>query len=361
MYVYAGIDEAGYGPMFGPLLVGRMVLGISPPEVSQAPESQEGDAGSSDSHERWTGRQLWKRLSKAVCHDVAKRRGRIVVNDSKKLLSAREEHAGSLAHVEHLERGVLAFAALGGKRTTTVGHWLDSLGESCHHNLEHLPWYAPTQERPWGVLPAACTPGEIAVARSLLAHTAAQIGLEVLDVGAAVVFEDRFNQMVTATRSKASASFTFVSGHLRTIWDRFGQHHPNVVVDRQSGRMHYRELLALTFPEAEWTVMEETPLRSEYRMTEKAAGPDAAMPPRAMTISFEVDSEAKHMPVALASMVSKYTRELLMARFQAWFIHHAPQVRPTAGYATDARRFWEEIQPVLPTLAIDGSRLARMC
>jgi ribonuclease HII len=80
-----------------------------------------------------------------------------------------------------------------------------------------------------------------------------------------------------------------------------------------------------------------------------------------MTIRFEVDSESRHMPVALASMISKYTRELLMSRFQAWFLHHAPAVRPTAGYAADAKRFWQEIQPHLAALAIDPHRLARSC
>jgi ribonuclease HII len=66
------------------------------------------------------------------------------------------------------------------------------------------------------------------------------------------------------------------------------------------------------------------------------------------------------MPVALASMIAKYTRELLMVRFQEWFTRRAPQVRPTAGYALDAKRFWAEIQPLLPALAVDPAVLRRM-
>jgi len=213
----------------------------------------------------------------------------------------------------------------------------------------------------------------MAIARSLLAGTTRKAGVDVLDLGAAVVFEDRFNQMVSATRSKAAVSFTFVAGHLRSIWDRFGVHHPRVVVDRQSGRMHYRELLSMTFPEADLTILDETPASSSYRLEAKAphatepktsthetTGSNAIKPPRAMTISFEVDSEQQHMPVALASMVSKYTRELLMSRFQMWFLAHAPHISPTAGYAADAKRFWEEIQPELKRLSIDPGRLARL-
>jgi len=66
------------------------------------------------------------------------------------------------------------------------------------------------------------------------------------------------------------------------------------------------------------------------------------------------------MPTALASMVSKYTRELLMARFNAFFSHHAPGVRPTAGYATDAARFRADIAPHLPRIGITARDLCRI-
>ena len=68
MYIYAGIDEAGYGPLFGPLLVSRTVMGVErhPIESEHPP-------------------LLWETLSKGVCRNLSKRHGRIPVNDSKKL------------------------------------------------------------------------------------------------------------------------------------------------------------------------------------------------------------------------------------------------------------------------------------
>ena len=330
MFLYAGIDEAGYGPLFGPLVVARTVWGLErTADAAQVPD-------------------LWRILSKAVCRDVkTARRGRVAVNDSKKLHT-------SGSGVRHLERGVLSCAALAGKHPATVCDWLDDLGEQAHRDLSGLPWYAPAEDRPWQALPSALTDGEVAVARGMVAAAAVEAGVSVLDFGAAVVFEDRFNRMVSATRSKAAMSFTFVAGHLMSIWQRFGHDAPLVIVDRQSGRRHYRELLAMNFPEARLTIEHESESSSAYRL--EASHPRR----RAMTIRFEVDAEPRHLPAALASMISKYTRELLMARFQSWFTQRAPLVKPTAGYATDARRFWNQIQPTLTELSIPPHQLRRI-
>ena len=329
MTVYAGIDEAGYGPMFGPLLVARAVF--------RTPDQTTGTDVAAP--------PLWQWLKSAVCQDLAQRRGRIAVNDSKKLYTPAKG-------LKHLETGVLAFAGLAGKAPADVGAWLDILGETAHHDLSALPWYAPMPDRPWAALPHCCDVGELAIARAMLGTCAGKCGVTVVDVGAAVVFEDQFNRMVSATRSKAAASFTFVARHLREVFDRYGREPLTVVVDRQSGRMHYRELLMQTIPEAHIRVLDETPECSSYHLDAGALG--------AMTVSFVVEAEGQHMPVALASMIAKYTRELLMARFQAWFTERAPQVKPTAGYALDAQRFWREIEPLLPGMRIEGSRLRRM-
>ncbi len=333
MYVYAGIDEAGYGPLFGPLLVSRAVIGIqSHPHDPEAPDPP----------------CLWRLLDKAVCRRLTGRKGRIAVNDSKKL------HTPA-SGIKHLESAALSFAALGGHRPKSVDRWLDTLGETDHHQLGELPWYRPTPDRPWATLPCANTPGELAVAQSLLATAAKASGVQVLDLGVSTVFEDRFNQMVLATRSKAATSFTFVTAHLRTIWDHFGDHHPIVIVDRQSGRVHYRDALLLAFPDAQLAVLEENPNRSAYRLWRHPAPQ-----PWGMTIRFEVQADGHHLPASLASMISKYSRELLMDRFKSWFAHQAPQIKPTAGYGSDAKRFWQQVQPLLPKLSIQPQQLRRV-
>ncbi len=331
MFVYAGIDEAGYGPLLGPLVIGRAVM-VVPGLASDAPVPD-----------------LWLRLSKAVCKRVGDRAGRIAVNDSKKLKS-------KAAGLKHLETGCLTFAGLadaGHNRPATLDAWLDMLGESTHRSPRVLPWYAATDDNPWQSLPTTVTPGEVAVAGAMLGACAQRIGVELAGLGAAVVFEDRFNHMVAATRSKASVSFTFVAGHLLHVWETYGQHRPTVVVDRQGGRTHYRELLALNFPDARADVLEESQNLSVYELTQTKGKA------RSMRISFMVDAEESHMPVALASMVSKYTRELLMDRLNAYFAKRIVGLKPTAGYAQDGKRYLDDLTPHLPALGITPEALRR--
>ena len=65
------------------------------------------------------------------------------------------------------------------------------------------------------------------------------------------------------------------------------------------------------------------------------------------------------LPAALASMFAKYTRELTMDAFNAWWAQHLPEIKPTAGYPQDAKRFLAEIEPLLEPLGIDRDVLWR--
>ena len=76
-----------------------------------------------------------------------------------------------------------------------------------------------------------------------------------------------------------------------------------------------------------------------------------------MRIIFCEKAEAQCMPVAIASMLSKYLREALMRRFNAFWQRHLPQVTPTAGYYGDGERFLHDIDVKRKELGITDAEL----
>ena len=88
MLVYAGIDEAGYGPMLGPLCVACTAFVLEQYEPAEGPPN------------------LWTLLAGAVCRKSSDKKRRIAVDDSKKLKGAAD---GASHPLRHLERGVLSF------------------------------------------------------------------------------------------------------------------------------------------------------------------------------------------------------------------------------------------------------------
>jgi hypothetical protein len=58
-------------------------------------------------------------------------------------------------------------------------------------------------------------------------------------------------------------------------------------------------------------------------------------------------------------MASKYLRELLMTRFRSFWLARAPEVKPTAGYFQDGRRFLRDIGPFRSRLNIDPEAFVR--
>ncbi len=325
MFIYAGIDEAGYGPMLGPLVIARTVISLEDRKFCQRPPS------------------LWSLMQSGICRGIRDKRNRIAVNDSKILYSRA-------LGLKHLERGVLSFLDCCGIRPQHLTHLAEKLALDApsHTPGLNLPWYADSAGAP--LLPFDLEPRSLSRSRARLARLAAKTGVQLEDVRTAVIFEDRFNHLVKTTGNKASCAWTFVSAHLRSIWDAWGMHHPLVAVDRQGGRKHYEEQLKTLFPEAHVEVARASYSSSEYEIS--GAG-------RSMRVQIEIGGDSIHFPVALASMTAKYLRELYMMRFQRFWSEHAPDVKPTFGYFGDGRRFLGEISPVLEVLGIDENDLVR--
>ena len=116
-----------------------------------------------------------------------------------------------------------------------------------------------------------------------------------------------------------------------------------MVCDKHGGRNRYGPLLAEHFPEWLIEVRGEGRQRSVYRF-----GP----PERRVEVCFRTKAESC-LPAALASMASKYLRELAMRAFNDFWRRRVPGLAPTAGYPLDARRFKEAIAAVQAELGID--------
>ena len=116
-----------------------------------------------------------------------------------------------------------------------------------------------------------------------------------------------------------------------------------VFIDKHGGRNTYAATLQPAFPEAVVLAVEEGNRRSVYHVQDQG---------RPVEITIEPRADLHHFCVALASMVSKYLRELLMLEFNGFWKNHLPDVEPTAGYPGDARRFWEAIRDTVARLGI---------
>lgn len=323
--VYAGIDEAGYGPLLGPLCVGCAAVAIEGLDP-HAPDLR--------------APNLWTLLKDAVCEAPGDKRSRIAIADSKRLKGAKESKSHPL---RHLERGVLSVASLRGLDASTDAELFRALGVDVP-SANDAPWYLTPVN-----LPIGQDRDGIAIAANRLRLASESARLRFVDLSCEALDGRRFNERA-ATSQKSDLNFAMALRHVDRLWSAYAGHHPRVVIDRHGGRVHYREPLQLFFQGVRVTIVAETDSVSRYRLEDDRG---------AITISFEVESESRHLPNALASMTAKFTRELFMERMNRFFRGHVAELKPTAGYVEDGRRYLKDITPTMRTLGITNEQLVR--
>jgi ribonuclease HII len=307
--VIAGIDEAGYGPTLGPLCVGMAALRIPDWEPGQPAPC------------------LWRLLKAGVCRKPGDTRRRVAVADSKQLKLANDVKGRH--PLVNLERGVLAFLRCMEATPATDEELLACL-DAC---LSEHAWYAgiPTP------IPLGATQGQIAIAANRVAAALDGAGVQVLAMHCVIVSEQLVNQTIQRTGSKADATVIAVGRHLRRVWTLSDGDHLRVVCDQLGGRTSYEGVLAREL-EGVVEAISETGGRSRYRAIRQG---------REGVVQFMPEAESAHLPVALASMIAKLVRELCMARFNSYWRQRLPELKPTAGYYGDARRWLEQAGPVM--------------
>jgi ribonuclease HII len=153
----------------------------------------------------------------------------------------------------------------------------------------------------------------------------------------AAVFPAMFNRHIDATDNKAAACSQISLNLLRSFWNPEDEP-AYVVADRHGGRARYDQLLTQTFEGLLPMRLSESPVLSRYRLCDSE-------------VRFECRAE-RHFPVAAASIIAKYVRELSMRMFNDFWRGHVPDVKPTQGYPGDSRRFANDVAEARATLGI---------
>jgi hypothetical protein len=303
-----GIDEAGYGPRLGPLIVAASGWNVN------------GEPRTFD---------FWGKLERVISRqrEDSGPDARLHVADSKQVYSASQGLA-------NLERSVLALLAVAGFRPRSfldlwrsISGGQDPTGDG-YLSHEDLTFALPLSAGQADIDAASCRVADELERQCVRLHA---IEIDVVDVA-------RFNSLTRFHGSKG-ATLTQVSlDLLGRCWKPLGDQRMLVLADRHGGRRYYRGSLVEALDGRLVCCVREQVDCSHYRVDQSE-------------FRFETGGE-RHFPVAVASMCAKYLRELMMESFNRFWIRQVPGLRATKGYPADAGRFRRDIAPAQSRLGI---------
>ena len=313
MPILIGIDEAGLGPNLGPYVVTATVW--------ETPDS-------SDECD------LWRAFAKVATSSPSTDDRRLHIGDSKAVFQPGRGLAA-------LERGVLAAAGLLHDGRNLTDRCLRRLLAPDDGELPADHWYAGDHVK----LPVETCGKDLRRMTARWAKILERTGIRLRAIHSTLLEPTRFNALIDVHQNKAHA-LSLVSLNLlkRATAAAEGQ---QIVAccDKHGGRNYYDQMLSECFDDAFVFRVCESAELSVYRLG-------------SLEVRFQPRAEV-HFPVALASMVSKYVRELAMLRFNRFWMSQVPDLKPTQGYPVDARRFREAIASQQQSLRIPDSQLWR--
>jgi len=318
MAITAGIDEAGYGPLLGPLVVSAVAI-----EVGEAPADDD----------------LWSRFQVGHAGDGRGSPTGVKVGDSKAM------HRGANG-LRILEENVMPFLACLDRVPASFREYVEHLAPGAARSLDDYPWYK-AQDFP---LPCVANRARVMDRATRLRRALDDARARFCGAWVEPVNPRELNAAVAAHGTKSAALAGCAVSLLRSLGQRWPCTDLDVVADKHGGRNRYAPMLALAFQGALVETERESDARSSYIIRDRQ---------RRVRVTFCPRADATVFTVALASMFSKYTRELFMHLFNRYWCYRVPGLRPTAGYVTDARRFLREIEPVLAQAGTDMNLVLR--
>ena len=316
-----GTDEAGYGPNLGPLVVSATVWQVTD------------GVSNEDLHDRLAA-VVTNKPGRPGDDGVA----RLAMADSK-VLYAPGKGLGNL------ERGLLAALAAVGHCPRTWRDLFQALDPACLATFDGIPWYAG-YDRP---LPIDGADDQLGRAASIFDDGIRAAGIRLLGIRSRAVFPGQFNRLLREHESKGAALSHVTLGLAAEVAAPLAAGPISVVCDKHGGRNRYGPLLEDHFPDVFVERCGEGRQQSVYRF-----GPAG----RRVEFCFRTKAESC-LAAALASMASKYLRELAMGALNAFWGREVPGLKPTAGYPVDARRFKAAIADRQVALGIPDETLWR--
>lgn len=316
--IIVGIDEAGYGPILGPLVVSASAFEL--PIASAT-------------------RDLWRELKSCVTQKPSNRDSRVCILDSKKLHKPSEG-------VHKLERTVLSTIGAWRGVPSTLHDLMRLISPETIERFAEYPWYANSDL----TLPRSADGGGVQLASGILKRELESTGNRPAGFWSEVLLEGHYNRLVSGTQNKAVVLLGLTLRLIQRISDDYPDTPIHFYIDKQGARDHYANPLIRAFDGRHLRVIQEDQESSAYEMTRDASS---------WRISFHQSGESKHLPVALASCVSKYVREVIMECLNNFWARHVPDLKPTAGYYQDGLRFLGDIDERAKALGIERSHLVR--
>ena len=305
MALLLGTDEAGYGPNLGPLVVTATLWRI-PDELDSTTSEFE---------------HLFRDLKS------------LRIDDSKQVYDSQTKS------LKELEKAALSLVSLLGPQPVNLEKLLGVIAQNSNSGDKLICW----KEGLGLKVPRDANGQEIERCRDELREFLSSQKIELVDVRSEVVFPERFNQLSEKLGNKATLLSTVTLELVDQLlsenqgWDS----RLEILCDKHGGRSKYvhfiNDILTENFVQIEQEALQE----SRYSI-------DGFHPTR---IRFTSNGE-RFFPVACASIVSKYIRELTMIGWNDFWKKKVGEIQPTAGYPVDAKRFFGEIESAATSLGM---------
>ncbi len=309
-----GTDEAGYGPNLGPLTICGTLWSVD----------QDLD-GNTNLYELLTD-----------CVSAKREPEKLLIADSKNVYQS----AGS---IESLETNVLAILlAVTGTMPSNWNQLSDLLNVA--DGGECPVWMDGNQLR----LPICADRTTVEMLANLFSDTCHRRKVQLVDCVCQAVSPKEFNVLVDRLGNKAevlSSQTLQVVGYLRDKTDG------DLLIgcDKHGGRSKYAGMINQYLTPEFIRIHQEAIKLSRYSWAENG---------RQVQVNFRAKGES-FLPTALASMIAKYVREVVMTIWNRYWKLKKPGIRPTQGYPVDAKRFKREIESVQFELGIQDETIWR--